>query len=212
MRPFYRVRERGRVKGLARIERSLMLHLVIVVAMLVAAFQAVRSARLMASVIWLVCASALLALEFYALGAQTVAVLELSIGAGLVSVLLVFAITIAGDEQPGASTVVPIPLAAALVIVIALLAAISSTQAPPRLVAGAAEAPFSIILWEQRGLDALAQIGLIFAGALGLLGLLSEHMPGTKAATAAAMQADTPHESHEEVPEAAAHEEAQILS
>lgn len=37
-----------------------------------------------------------------------------------------------------------------------------------------AEASFSVTLWEQRGLDTLVQVGLIFAGTLGVLGLLSE--------------------------------------
>lgn len=31
-----------------------------------------------------------------------------------------------------------------------------------------------MILWEQRGVDVLAQIALIFAGVLGVIGLLSE--------------------------------------
>ncbi len=41
-------------------------------------------------------------------------------------------------------------------------------------VAKGMEAPFSTVLWQQRGLDILVQIALIFAGVLGLLGLLAE--------------------------------------
>jgi hypothetical protein len=32
------------------------------------------------------------------------------------------------------------------------------------------------MLWEQRGLDMLVQIGLIFAGVLGVLGLLADEV------------------------------------
>ena len=37
-----------------------------------------------------------------------------------------------------------------------------------------AEAPFASVLWQERGFDVLVQIGLIFAGVLGILGLLRE--------------------------------------
>ena len=40
----------------------------------------------------------------------------------------------------------------------------------------AEQVPFATMLWEQRGLDVLIQIGLIFAGVLGVLGLLAEEV------------------------------------
>jgi uncharacterized MnhB-related membrane protein len=71
---------------------------IIVVGLLVCAVQAVRVQRLLNSALWLAGASALVALLIYMLGAPEVAVIELSVGAGLVTVLFVFAINIAGEE------------------------------------------------------------------------------------------------------------------
>ena len=111
----------------------------------------------------------------YRLGAPEVAVIELSVGAGLVTVLFVFAISIAGEEPPVAlRALVPWPLAALGVLCAAALAAFMvlptlRTPATP----GAAVA-FPTVLWEQRGLDALLQVVLILGGVLAVLGLLAE--------------------------------------
>jgi len=53
---------------------------------------------LIASALWLAGVSALVSIMCYLLGAYAVAVIELSVGAGLVTVLFVFAISIAGEE------------------------------------------------------------------------------------------------------------------
>ncbi len=150
-----------------------MFHLLIVAASLVCALQAIRSPRLLLSALWLAGTSALVALLLYLLGAPEVAVVELSVGAGLVTVLFVFAINIAGDEPVGARALVPRPLAwAALLVAGALLAWFVVPGA--REVVGAADGSrFSNVLWESRALDVLLQVVLIFAGVLGVLGLLA---------------------------------------
>ena len=76
----------------------MIVHGIIVASLLVCALQAVRAKRLLHSALWLAGASALVALEMYLMGAPEVAVIELSVGAGLVTVLFVFAINIAGEE------------------------------------------------------------------------------------------------------------------
>ena len=43
--------------------------------------------------------------------------------------------------------------------------------------APAAEPPFADVLWQQRGLDVIAQIVLVFASVMGILGLLAEASP-----------------------------------
>ena len=65
---------------------------------LASAVLAIVSKRLLVSAIWLAVTSALVALMIYLLGAPQVAVIELSVGAGLVTVLFVFAINISGEE------------------------------------------------------------------------------------------------------------------
>ncbi len=66
--------------------------------MLICAFMAFRTPRLLISALWLAGCSAILSILLYLMGAYQVAVIELSVGAGLVTVLFVFAISIAGDE------------------------------------------------------------------------------------------------------------------
>lgn len=140
---------------------------------LLSAFFAIRAARLLVSAIWLAGVSALVALVLYLAGAPQVAVIELSVGAGLVTVLFVFAISIAGEDAMDVRAIVPRPVGLLLVIIAAVLLGWMTLPAlgitPPL-----AESTFAQILWEERGLDMLVQIVLIFAGVVGMLGLLGE--------------------------------------
>ena len=139
----------------------------------ICAVLAIYSKRLLASALWLAGASALVALILYTLGAHEVAVIELSVGAGLVTVLFVFAISIAGEEAMDARAVLPRPLAWTLVIVSSILL---GWMILPSISVGSpiVETSFAMMLWQDRGPDVLAQIALIFAGVLGVLGLLAE--------------------------------------
>lgn len=152
-----------------------MFDLLCVAATLVCAWQAVRAPRLLLAALWLAGASALTALLMYRLGAPEVAVIELSVGAGLVTVLFVFAINIAGEEPPVAlRSLVPRPLAALAVLCAVGLAA---TMVLPALRTPAVPGPalhFPTVLWEHRGLDAVLQVVLIMGGVLAVLGLLAE--------------------------------------
>lgn len=85
-----------------------MLLAALLIAMLAFAAQALRARRLLYSALWLAGASALLATIFYQLGAPEVAVIELSVGAGLVTVLFVFAINVAGEEAYVGPPLVPL--------------------------------------------------------------------------------------------------------
>ena len=77
------------------------------IATLACGVMAVRARRLLSSAVWLAACSAFLAVLLYRLGAYEVSVIELSVGAGLVTVLFVFAINIAGDESIGLPSVIP---------------------------------------------------------------------------------------------------------
>jgi uncharacterized MnhB-related membrane protein len=138
---------------------------------------AIAAKRLLVSALWLAGASAMVSLGLYLLGAPEIAVVELSVGAGLVTVLFVFAINLTGDEPLKTLSPVPKPIAWGLVIVaVALLAYldIPRTLIVPAPLAGG----FADMVWQQRGLDVLLQVALIFAGVLGVLGLLTD--PGPK--------------------------------
>ena len=147
----------------------------IVLGCIICAAFAIRTRRLLISALWLAGCSALTALLLYLLGAAEIAVIELSVGAGLVTVLFVFAINIAGDEPlVTLPSLVPAPLAW-----IAALAAVGlgGWMALPNLRpdAGLVQADtFAKVLWEHRSLDVLLQVVLIIGGVLTVLGLLAE--------------------------------------
>jgi uncharacterized MnhB-related membrane protein len=137
------------------------------------AILAIRAPRLLTASLWLAVLSALLSVFFYLMGAARIAVIELSVGAGLVTVLFVFAIGIAGDESVGHSRLIPRPLSWGLCLAVFLLLGwltLPLVGAP----ALASEPSLASLLWEGRALDAWIQVVLIFAGVLGVLGLLTE--------------------------------------
>ncbi len=167
-----------------------MLRAVLIVAALVFAFQAIRVRRLLTSTLWLAGLSAIVSIIFYMLGARQVAVIELSIGAGLVTVLFVFAISVAGDDEVVPRSLIPMALAAGLPILAVVGLGFFAVTLNPASPAGAATEPtFTIALWDSRGLDVLVQMVLIFAGVLGLLGLLAEAKAPLQGSVAEAIMA-----------------------
>lgn len=150
-----------------------MLYVLLVVGLLFCAAQAIRATRLLSAALWLAGVSALLSILLYAIDAHEIAVIELSVGGGLVTVLFVFAIGIAGEGAPDRSPQIPRPLAAGLAA-LAVLALGWMTLPWPGTPTAAAGPSFAGALWQDRGLDTLLQIGLLFTGALGVLGLLDD--------------------------------------
>jgi NADH:ubiquinone oxidoreductase subunit 6 (subunit J) len=151
--------------------------------------QAIRAGRLLTSALWLAAASAALSVTLYGLGAPQLAVIELSIGAGLVTVLFVFAIGIAGEETTIALPLVPRPLGWGLVLVLAGLLAWLVMPAYPTGLPGQ-DMGFTETLWQARSLDVLMQVVLIFSGVLGLLGVLAEARPPLQQPMAKAVAAE----------------------
>ena len=151
----------------------LWLYIVLAIAMLACALQAMRASRLIFAALWLAGCSAFVSILFYLMGAYAVAVIELSVGAGLVTVLFVFAISIAGEETIEARSIIPKPIAWGLVLISIVLLGFMTISSLITLPA-TTEPSFSDVLWQQRGLDMLVQSGLLFAAVVGMLGLLSE--------------------------------------
>ena len=150
-----------------------MVYAALAVIAAVCAVQALRMPRLLPAAVWLAGASAAVSVTLYLLGAAQVAVIELSVGAGLVTVILVFAITMAGDEPVAGRSIVPGHIALILVAVAALLVLLGLplvvlTDAPLD------DTTFSGVFWQARTADVLAQILLVFTGVLCLLGLMIE--------------------------------------
>ncbi len=138
---------------------------------------ALRATRLLSSALWLAGLSAILSIFFYLMGAARVAVFELSIGAGLVTVLFVFAIGISGEPGAGQGSLIPRPVTWGLATLVFLLLGwlIVPLAAAPH---PTSEPSLATLLWTGRALDVWLQVVLIFIGVLGILGLLSGAAPG----------------------------------
>jgi len=137
------------------------------------AYRVMRASSLLNVTIWLACVSALTSVMLYLLGAPEVAVIELSVGAGLVTVLFVFAFSITGEVTIDELTMIPRPLAVLLTLVAIVLLGWFTLPVGMSATTGDG-ATFAAILWQERGLDVLVQVVLIFAGVMGLLGLLAD--------------------------------------
>ena len=157
-----------------------MLLIIIVAGAIFCAIEAILTKKLLVSAIWLAGTSALVALALYLLGAAEVGVIELSVGAGLVTVLFVFAINIAGDEQIEDIPIVPKPVAWGMIIISVILLGwltlVNLGIQPPALETSS----FSQTLWHDRGLDVLLQAMFIFAGVLGVIGLIADSKKSNK--------------------------------
>lgn len=150
-----------------------MWHIIILVGILFCAFQAVRNKRLLISAIWLAGTSALVSILMYLLGAFQIAVIELSVGAGLVTVLFVFAINIAGDEPIPNLSFIP-KIVARIFVVLAIL--IIGWQILPLLnlpINLNQDIGFQSVVWETRRVDLYLQVVMVFAGVISMLRLLT---------------------------------------
>jgi NADH:ubiquinone oxidoreductase subunit 6 (subunit J) len=169
--------------------------IVLLVMLAACATMAVYASRLVISALWLAGVSVITALLLYEAGATVAAVLELSIGAGLVTVLLMLAISVAGDKLAPSRRVVPRRLAIGMAAA-AALAAVTLVFPIPVYDPDVVEPAFGVILWEQRAADVLLQVALIFTGLLTVLGLLAE----TRAAAAEAQAASPIAQMHASLP------------
>ena len=152
----------------------MLIQTLVLSATLVCAIQAIRASRLLVSALWLAGCSALLALAIALLGAPEVGVVELSVGAGLVTIIFVFAINIAGEETAVTGALVPRPIAW---ILMGLFAFLLLWLIVPRVVLPSIPRdalPFLRAVWQERSLDTVLQVALIFSGVLGSLGLLAD--------------------------------------
>jgi NADH:ubiquinone oxidoreductase subunit 6 (subunit J) len=142
------------------------------VGMVACAAAAIRAPRLLGAALWLAASSALLAVALYALGAPYAGVIELSVGAGLVAVLFVFAIAVAGEEGMRARPHVPRWLARGLVLAPTALLWLLLWQGSAPAAPAAPAATFGQVFWGDRALDALVQLVLLFTTVLGVLNLV----------------------------------------
>ena len=141
------------------------------------AYRATVSKRILSSTLYLACISALTSVVIFMLGATQVAVMELSVGAGLVTVLMVYALSVVGEDALDPTSIISKPLALGLVATVTILLGWMVFPAI-QSVSLMGSVDLASVLWGQRVLDVWIQIVLIFSGVMGVLGLLSERTPG----------------------------------
>lgn len=118
--------------------------------------------------------SAILALVLFKFGANIAGVFELSVCAGLITVLFVATVSLTKDSDKKAETRLPtyfIPLF--FLIFIGLDFFVMQWLARSVLPAGTPQAAgaFQQVFWELRSADILGQVALILAGVFGILAL-----------------------------------------
>ncbi|MBN1668385.1 MAG: hypothetical protein JW862_14925 [Anaerolineales bacterium] len=182
-------------------------------ALILAGVLALRARRVLNAALWLAAASAFLALALAELGAVQIAVIELSVGAGLVTVLFLFAISIAGEDALQAKARLPYWLTLGLVLASSTLLGWYLWNGTPAAgaagqVTASSAGDFYAVVWEGRALDALVQIVLIFSGVLALLGLLAETRAPLEGAPADEYIAQRQHELNRMQAQSAVREEA----
>ena len=156
-----------------------MLYLLVAAGILICAIQAIRSFRLLVSALWLAGCSALVALMMYMLGAPEVAVIELSVGAGLVTVLFVFAINLTGHEKLGFNFQIPRSISVPLLGLAVLLLGYFVFPQFRTILPDLPQVDFQRTLWWSRSVDMFLQVVMIFAGVLGVLGFLGDDSTGS---------------------------------
>lgn len=150
-----------------------LIYALIAVALLYSAHKATRVKGLLNAALWLAATSCLTAILMYIMGSPGIAVIELSVGAGLVTVLFVFAISIIGDEKIESKFFIP-PLAALLMATIPfiILAFLWISGISPVF----KNTPADILantIWEDRKVDLYLQAALIITGILGIMLLIA---------------------------------------
>ncbi|HRD01483.1 MAG TPA: NADH-quinone oxidoreductase subunit J [Candidatus Saccharicenans sp.] len=129
---------------------------------------------LLKSALSLAVASLFLGIIFFRLGAPYAGVFEISVVAGLITVL--FALTVAltrkdSEVQEARLTRLVFPLFFVIFLIIDGLVMKSLLQQVPALPTGPETGSFGEVLWKARTFDLVAQLGVILAGVLAVLAL-----------------------------------------
>jgi NADH-quinone oxidoreductase subunit J len=117
-------------------------------------------------------ASLFLGIIFFRLNAPYAGVFEISVVAGLITVLFILTIALTkkeGDVEDSKLVKIAFPLFFILFLIIDGLVMKSLLLKVPALPSGPEAGSFGEVLWKQRTFDLVAQIGVILAGVLAVL-------------------------------------------
>ncbi len=151
------------------------LQIVLLALVTLAAVLAVLARDMLRAAIALAVASLLLGLVFFGLKAPFAGVFEISVVAGLITVLFMLTIALTGrkdvvKESRAAKVVFPVVLVVFIGIDAWVMKGLLSRIAASSVPAAAAESgTFGNVLWTQRTFDLVGQLGAILAGAFAVL-------------------------------------------
>jgi NADH-quinone oxidoreductase subunit J len=152
----------------------MVLQTALLIGMVLFAVLAILLKDVLRSAIALAVASLLLGIVFFRMGAPYAGVFEISVVAGLITVLfiLTIALTRKGDEVRESRLANWVfPLAVVAFVVIDALVMKGLIGKVPALAAGAETGTFGDVLWKGRTLDLVGQIAVILAGVFAVLAL-----------------------------------------
>ena len=150
------------------------MHLLLLIGLVVFSVLAVLVRDLLKAAISLAVASIFLALVFFRMGAAYAGVFEVSVVAGLITVLFITAIALTrSDEQVAESKTHKFifPLFFLALLAIDFLVMKSLLGRIPATITNPETGTFGEVMWKERSFDLIGQIGVIFAGVLAVLAL-----------------------------------------
>jgi len=164
-----------------------MLHLLLLIGLVAFSILAILIRDLLKSAISLAVASVFLAVLFFEMNAVYAGVFEVSVVAGLITVLFITAIALTRsdvDVVESRSHLIVFPLFFLVLAVIDILVMKRLLGRIPAMV-NPESGTFAEVLWNQRTFDLVGQIGVIFAGVLSVLALFrpGEKDPGHESPT-----------------------------
>ncbi len=120
--------------------------------------------------------SVLLALVLFHFGANIAGVFELSVCAGLITVLFVATVSLTKDSDKNLETRLPAYFIPLFLLIFVALDVLILQWLRNTLASGGGSAPssagsFQQVFWEQRSADILGHVSLILAGVFGILAL-----------------------------------------
>ncbi len=152
---------------------------VLMIVLVCAALWSVMATLILRSAIALACTSAVLSIILFRLGAPLAAVFELSVAAGLISVIFISVISLMRRQNPAEMQARrqsrirrfwPLPLM--LIVAGIALAYLHPSISIPLPVLAGGETEVRLVMWNLRRLDIFGQVLILLAGVYGVLVLL----------------------------------------
>jgi NADH-quinone oxidoreductase subunit J len=152
----------------------MMLQIVLLTGLVLFSILAILSKDLIKSAISLALASLLLGIIFFRMGAHYAGVFEISVVAGLITVLFILTIALTKAEGEVRESKLPklvFPLFFVVFILIDFFVMKGLLQKIPALPETAEQGTFGDVLWKQRTFDLIGQLAVILAGVFSVLAL-----------------------------------------